>query len=520
MTRFNPYIGNLFTGSLAGSSFGVDLSGLGPQVGGTSASQTYFLYKKNEVSLRRASDNSPSVKADVAYFTSVIDKMAGKVTNQYRKTIEQSINEVDGVGIATNAIKNQVKSLFDATLNDITSTNVGDGTTLRERASAALSEIVTQLNSKVGNKYLFAGKAQTPTNTPLGYPVLASYALKDQLRSEYTAQGVNFTTPATADAVINGYFGTTDANGLKNWFLPGDYIANDGEPISAPSAPVQVDPFRRLSISTSALPNSFYDNTDTVMRDVIRTVTAMAVTTVADFGGNTAAYQNFVSAYNARLTDLVDSTDPLVTDLASKIADYRGYKSTLTGLLKPYQDNEKALASEVLNDRRLMNFILKAQLLGDKADQLAVIRKAFTEDPTKASSLVNRLSDKRFAGAATDLRLDLGVGNLIAKKDEMVSRYKAEVFDGKLREESPDAYKARYFEKFASRMNNTFDVLGDSIIRDVVTRTLGIPQELALKPVLSQKFELEKRFNAANLKNPDFVKKFTARFLAAADSGR
>ena len=58
-------------------------------------------------------------------------------------------------------------------------------------------------------------------------------------------------------------------------------------------------------------------------------------------------------------------------------------------------------------------------------------------------------------------------------------------------------------------------MLGDPILRDVVTTGLGLPLEIAIQPLEAQETAITSRVDITQFKNPKFVDQFIDRYLLA-----
>lgn len=150
---------------------------------------------------------------------------------------------------------------------------------------------------------------------------------------------------------------------------------------------------------------------------------------------------------------------------------------------------------ELLKDRRATQFLLDAYGLGAEIKNLGRIKRILTEDPTQSSSLVNRLVDSRFKAMADSLRLDQGMTKLqrITFRDVIETKYIQNQFEENLGSQDPALRKAAYFARSSGGIQNVFSILGDSILREVVTSTYNIPQQIAIQPVETQAREISRR---------------------------
>ncbi len=59
-------------------------------------------------------------------------------------------------------------------------------------------------------------------------------------------------------------------------------------------------------------------------------------------------------------------------------------------------------------------------------------------------------------------------------------------------------------------------MLGDPVLRELVTTALGIPKQIAFQTIEAQEKAITDRVNLAKFKTPAFVEQFTRRYLVAA----
>src|SRR5262249_52596822 len=61
--------------------------------------------------------------------------------------------------------------------------------------------------------------------------------------------------------------------------------------------------------------------------------------------------------------------------------------------------------------------------------------------------------------------------------------------------------------------NAALSILGDSVLREVVSTALGFPKQLAVLPVQDQAGAILQRVDVNQFKNPNFVAQFITRYL-------
>ena len=184
--------------------------------------------------------------------------------------------------------------------------------------------------------------------------------------------------------------------------------------------------------------------------------------------------------------------------------------------------------SALLSDPTVMKVLLGANGLGDQAAYPALARKALMSDPADSKALVNTLSDKRwksvaqtyrFASAGLDVLRDPKVMDTIAQGYAEVTWRKS------LDQTTPGLSDALSFREQAGKVGSVLQILGDPVLRRVVTTTLGLPLEIAVQSLDAQQKAIGSRLDVARLHDPKFVETFAQRYLlamadkAAADPG-
>lgn len=184
---------------------------------------------------------------------------------------------------------------------------------------------------------------------------------------------------------------------------------------------------------------------------------------------------------------------------------------------------------QLLKDPRALEFILRGLMVTDRIGQDALVRQALMSDLDDKKSLANRLGDNRLKQAAGMYQFhEKGLAMLKDKEvlEGLIDTYYQQRYEERLAERNPAFPDALYFRRIANEkdLTNPYDVLGDPILRRVVTTALGLPQEIAIQPVETQARAITSRLDLDKLQNPKFVETFMKRFLmmdtrAEAQSG-
>lgn len=175
----------------------------------------------------------------------------------------------------------------------------------------------------------------------------------------------------------------------------------------------------------------------------------------------------------------------------------------------------------LLKDPRALKVLLTANGLGDKAQYPALAQKALMSDPADPKSLANRLGDRRWVAAAETYAFSSG-GLDILRKPEVLDRiadgYAEIAWRRSLDETTPGLSDALTFREQAKDVKNATEILGNSVLRRVVTTALGLPPQIAFQSVETQAQAITSRLDVSRLQDKDFVDKFTHRYLLASAS--
>ena len=173
----------------------------------------------------------------------------------------------------------------------------------------------------------------------------------------------------------------------------------------------------------------------------------------------------------------------------------------------------------LLADPNFRKVLLTANGLGDQTGYAALATKALLSDTTKSGSLASKLTDTRWLAVAKTYDFaNRGLALLKDPKvlDRLASGYAEVAWRKSLDASTPGLSNAIDFRSRAAGITSADQILGDPILRTVVTTALGIPKEIAFQPLDTQERAVTLRLNIAQLKSPAFVEQFTRRYLIAA----
>lgn len=170
-----------------------------------------------------------------------------------------------------------------------------------------------------------------------------------------------------------------------------------------------------------------------------------------------------------------------------------------------------------LRDPRVLQVLATALGIPEGAGQPGLATRVLLSDLRDERSLANTLSDRRWKSAAETL--DLGRRGLAALRDPQLQASLAEglrraQWNQNLEKQQPGLGDAVLFRERATAVdNNIFAVLGDPIIRRVVTGALGLPKEIAIQSVETQARAVRARLDITKLEDPKEVQRLAERYL-------
>ena len=175
---------------------------------------------------------------------------------------------------------------------------------------------------------------------------------------------------------------------------------------------------------------------------------------------------------------------------------------------------------ELVDDPRLYRFALTAFDLESQVFAKGLIRKLLNEGVTEPLALANRLTDSKFRTFARAFAFaEVGDFNVNNPQfvDAVVDRYLAVKLELDAGEENVATRLGLYFDRSAGRIDNWFQVLADTALREVALVGLGFPA--AANSINPDRLVdmLEDRFDIADLKDPEKRSKLIQRFTLLYD---
>ncbi len=173
-------------------------------------------------------------------------------------------------------------------------------------------------------------------------------------------------------------------------------------------------------------------------------------------------------------------------------------------------------AKSLLANPAVQKVLLTANGLGDQIGSTGLVTKALMSKPGDPKSLANQLANTAWRSAAATYDFaDKGLAVLKDPKvlDTVASAYAEISWRQSLDAATPGLSDALTFRDTAAKVKNVDDVLGDPVLRRVVTTTLGIPQEIANQTLNAQEKAITSKVDIKQFKDKNFVETFAKRYL-------
>jgi len=181
----------------------------------------------------------------------------------------------------------------------------------------------------------------------------------------------------------------------------------------------------------------------------------------------------------------------------------------------------KAVASAkdvrtLLANPAVQKVLLTANGLGDQIGFTGLVTKALLSNPNDPKSLANQLSNKAWKSAAATYNFaSKGLAVIKDPKvlDTVANAYAEINWRKSLDATTPGLSDALTFRTTVGNAKNVDDILGDPVLRRVVTTTLGIPQEIVNQTLNAQEKAITSKVDIKQFKNKNFVETFAKRYL-------
>lgn len=171
---------------------------------------------------------------------------------------------------------------------------------------------------------------------------------------------------------------------------------------------------------------------------------------------------------------------------------------------------------EALDNPAVMKVLLTANGLADQVPYPGLAKKVLLSDPNDPNALVNRMGSARWKSVVK--AFDFAKAGIDALKDpalqtRLADGYVEVAWRKGLEKATPGLSDALDFRERASKFKNAIDILGDPVMRRVVTTALGIPKQIAFQELGAQEKAITSRLDISRLQDPKFVDGLSQRYL-------
>jgi hypothetical protein len=247
----------------------------------------------------------------------------------------------------------------------------------------------------------------------------------------------------------------------------------------------------------------------------------------ASFAGGSAITSILTTAYGGSLTGAqpASTQNPVVALQIAQRNETRDIKAEaqqpavqrdITAFTKAVKGATSV--KQLLANPAVLKVLLTANGLGTKAGFPALAQKALMSDPADPKSLANQLASSNGQWLSTARIYQFATKGLaVIQNPKAISTitngYAEVLWRQSLDQQTPGLSDALYFLQNAQNFTSATQVLGDSVMRTVVTTALGIPPQLAYQPLPTQERAITSRLNISNFQDLKFIQSFADRFL-------
>jgi hypothetical protein len=153
---------------------------------------------------------------------------------------------------------------------------------------------------------------------------------------------------------------------------------------------------------------------------------------------------------------------------------------------------------ELYKNYRVMKFVLSAYGLESELQYIGRIKKVLESDMSDDKSLANSLRDARYRQIASALNIKAtGLATLksSATLDAITQKYLTNEYEKSFEGTNPAIREGLYFLRNIGNVSSVYEILGDPVLRKVVTTTLGLPDQIAVQSIESQAQLITKRLD-------------------------
>ena len=175
--------------------------------------------------------------------------------------------------------------------------------------------------------------------------------------------------------------------------------------------------------------------------------------------------------------------------------------------------------TQLLANPAFMNVLLTANGMSDQIGYTALATQALTSNLNDPNSLANQLTDTRWKTLAQNY--DFSATGLASFQNpatiaSIANLYATDTWETNQDQVTPGLSNALAFKAQASTITSVDQILGDPMMRTVVTTALGIPEQIAFQDLNAQEQAISTRLGSVSqFQNPTFVTSFVQKYLIA-----
>lgn len=179
--------------------------------------------------------------------------------------------------------------------------------------------------------------------------------------------------------------------------------------------------------------------------------------------------------------------------------------------------------TQLLANPTVMKVLLTSNGLGDQVSFTALAQKALTSDLTNTNSVANQLKTTNSSWLSAAQTYQFAAKGLSVIQSPSVlatitNAYAEVTWRTSIDAATPGLSNALTFRAGAAKVTSVDQILGDPVLRDVVTTALGLPLQIAEQPLSTQERLISNGLDIKQLQDPKFVETFVQRYLLAKGS--
>jgi hypothetical protein len=176
---------------------------------------------------------------------------------------------------------------------------------------------------------------------------------------------------------------------------------------------------------------------------------------------------------------------------------------------------------DFLKDYKLYSYAMKAYGLSDMTYAKAFMRKVLTEGVSDKDAFANKLSDTRYREFATAFNFAANGANATQTTQATTgtaTQYVTQTMEQNAGDQNEGLRLALYFTRKASSITNSYQILADKALTQVVQAAFGWSPTVSSGDIDAQAKMITSKINFTDFQDPAKVTKFVQRFAAMWDA--